>query len=268
MSNISFNELNLATESNSSLLFVDSSINNYQTLILGIDNADVVMIDSTQNGIEAISEVLSNYSQLDSIQIITHGDTASLQLGSVQLNTDNLENYSSQLANWSDSLTENGDILLYGCNVAAGATGLDFVSNLSHLTDADIAASNDLTGHSYLGGDWNLEVTTGNIEANIAISATAQDTFNSVLPIYNGNQYQLTSGSLSWSQAQAEAESLGGNLVTINNAAEETWLKQTFSSTERLWIGLTDRNQEGNFQWVSGENSSYRNWAAGEPNDY
>ncbi|MEM7590973.1 MAG: Calx-beta domain-containing protein, partial [Cyanobacteria bacterium P01_A01_bin.83] len=30
----------------------------------------------------------------------------------------------------------------------------------------------------------------------------------------------------------------------------------------------TDSNQEGNFQWVSGENSSYRNWAAGEPNDY
>ncbi|MEO0836137.1 MAG: Calx-beta domain-containing protein, partial [Cyanobacteria bacterium J06642_3] len=85
---------------------------------------------------------------------------------------------------------------------------------------------------------------------------------------YNGNQYQLTSGSLSWSQAQAEAESLGGNLVTINDAAEEAWLKQTFSNTERLWIGLTDRNQEGNFQWVSGEDSSYRNWAAGEPNDY
>ncbi|MBE9068270.1 DUF4347 domain-containing protein [Leptolyngbya cf. ectocarpi LEGE 11479] len=85
---------------------------------------------------------------------------------------------------------------------------------------------------------------------------------------YNGNTYVVTNGLKSWEQAQAEAESLGGNLVTINDAAEETWLKQTFGGTERFWIGLTDRQIEGQYRWVSGEAVTYTNWAPGEPNNF
>ncbi|MEO1005063.1 MAG: PQQ-dependent sugar dehydrogenase, partial [Cyanobacteria bacterium J06638_38] len=85
---------------------------------------------------------------------------------------------------------------------------------------------------------------------------------------YNGNEYQLTSSGQTWEQAQAAAESLGGNLVVIDDVAEQNWLRQTFGNTERFWIGLSDRNQEGNFQWVNGDSSTYRNWAPGEPNDY
>ena len=250
------------------LIFIDANLDNYQTLVSGIDNAAVVILDPAQNGIEQITQTLANYQQLDSIQIFSHGDSGSLQLGSFNLNANNLNSYSSDLATWSNSLTKNGDILLFGCNLAAGIAGVNLITNLSQLTNADIAASDDLTGNSELGGDWDLEITTGEIEASIALNDTVRNAYDSVLVSYNGNDYQLTSGSLSWEQSQAEAESLGGNLVTINDAAEETWLKQTFSNTERLWIGLTDRNQEGNFQWVSGENTTYRNWAAGEPNDY
>ncbi len=260
--------LDLSLENNSNLVIIDGNLDNYQTLVSGIDNAEVIILDPTQDGIEQITEVLTNYQQLDSIQILSHGDSGSLQLGSSNLNADNINSYSSDLATWSNSLTENGDILLFGCNLGSGIAGIDFITNLSQLTNADIAASNNLTGNSNLDGDWDLEVTIGEIEASIALNEATRNAYNSVLVSYNGNEYQLTSGSLSWEQAQAEAVSLGGNLVTINDAAEETWLKQTFSNNERFWIGLTDSNQEGNFQWVSGENSSYRNWASGEPNDY
>ena len=259
--------LDFSLESNNNLVFINSDLNNYQTLVSGVDRADVVILDSTQNGIEQITQVLTNYQQLDSIQILSHGDSGSLQLGSTILSNNNLDSYSSELTSWSDSLTEHGDILLFGCNVGAGA-GIDLVTNLSHLTKADIAASNDLTGSSALGGDWDLEVTTGEIEASIALDRVTRNAYNSVLVSYNGKEYQLTSNAQTWEQAQAEAVSLGGNLVTVNNAAEETWLQQTFGSNERFWIGLTDRDREGNFQWVNGENTTYRNWAAGEPNDY
>ncbi len=268
MTVITNQNLDLSLENNSNLVIIDGNLENYQTLVSGIDNAEVIILDPTQDGIEQITEVLTNYQQLDSIQILSHGDSGSLQLGSSNLNADNINSYSSDLATWSNSLTENGDILLFGCNLGSGIAGIDFITNLSQLTNADIAASNNLTGNSNLDGDWDLEVTIGEIEASIALNEATRNAYNSVLVSYNGNEYQLTSGSLSWEQAQAEAVSLGGNLVTINDAAEETWLKQTFSNDERFWIGLTDSNQEGNFQWVSGENSSYRNWASGEPNDY
>lgn len=85
---------------------------------------------------------------------------------------------------------------------------------------------------------------------------------------YNGKAYLLTNGAKTWEDAQAEAEQLGGNLVTINNAAEDTWLSETFGRDQRYWMGLSDRQQEGVFTWASGEAVTYTNWAPNEPNDW
>ena len=85
---------------------------------------------------------------------------------------------------------------------------------------------------------------------------------------YNGSDYLLTSSSKTWEAAQAEAQQLGGNLVTINDAAEDSWLRENFGQDEGFWMGLSDKDQEGEFKWASGEAVDYTNWAAGEPNDY
>ena len=79
---------------------------------------------------------------------------------------------------------------------------------------------------------------------------------------YNGSIYSLTNFA-TWEEAQAEAQSLGGNLVTINTQAEQDWLVSTFGGTEQLWIGFTDKVTEGQFQWASGETSTYTNWFPG-----
>ena len=76
----------------------------------------------------------------------------------------------------------------------------------------------------------------------------------------------MTQAATTWEEAQALAQSYGGNLVTINDAAEEAWLKQTFGTNE-FWIGLTDKNTEGTFKWASGEAVNYANWVPGEPNN-
>ncbi|MEL7408396.1 MAG: DUF4347 domain-containing protein, partial [Cyanobacteria bacterium J06558_2] len=250
---------------------IDANIDDYQSLIpqSNHDNhTEVIILDSSRDGIRQITESLTNYSQVNSIQIVSHGQTGNLQLGSANLNLQNLNSYAADLAVWSKSLGENGDILVYGCNVAADAKGVEFVTQLSELTQADIAASSDLTGNSQLGGDWNLELTVGQIEADLALDAAVINGYGSLLVSYNGHEYRLTSTAMTWEEAAAEAASLGGNLVVINDAAEQNWLNQTFGTTERLWIGLTDLAQEGNFQWVDGAASSYLNWAPNEPNDF
>ena len=173
------------------------------------NRANVVLLDSAKDGIEQITQSLVDRQQLDSIQIISHGDSGTIQLGTTNLSSDNLDSYTSQLASWSNSLTESGDLILFGCNVATGTSGSEFIDRLSQLTGADIAASNNLTGSSKLGGDWDLEIATGEIEASLAISVEAQNSFDTVLVSYAGKEYQLTSQTLSWEQAQAEAESFG-----------------------------------------------------------
>ena len=47
--------------------------------------------------------------------------------------------------------------------------GEQFVNQLALLTNADVAASDDLTGHVKLGGDWDLEYQTGNIESDLKL---------------------------------------------------------------------------------------------------
>ena len=70
--------------------------------------------------------------------------------------------------------------------------------------------------------------------------------------------------------AEDTAVRLNGHLVTINDATENTFVFSNLASPtggRPIWLGLTDRTTEGMFRWVSGDNASFRNFAAGEPNN-
>jgi len=88
----------------------------------------------------------------------------------------------------------------------------------------------------------------------------------------NGHLYYLLSRN-TWTASEAEARGLGGHLVTINDAAENQWVLDTFLplmtgvSDARLWIGLNDAANEGQFVWASGEPVTFTNWYPGEPNN-
>ncbi|MFM6251007.1 MAG: DUF4347 domain-containing protein, partial [Dolichospermum sp.] len=66
----------------------------------------------------------------------------------------NIHNYTQQLQQWPQN------ILLYGCNVAAGDAGAEFIHKLHQITNATISASTTKTGNAALGGNWELEGTS------------------------------------------------------------------------------------------------------------
>jgi len=84
----------------------------------------------------------------------------------------------------------------------------------------------------------------------------------------NGHQYYLLY-AMSWTSSEVFAQRLGGHLATVNDAAENEWIRANLGNlggtARRTWIGLNDADLEGTFVY-SGENSAYRNWDAGEPN--
>jgi len=89
----------------------------------------------------------------------------------------------------------------------------------------------------------------------------------------NGHFYALTSQNSSWIEAEEEAVSQGGHLVTIDNEAENDFIRETFltgdESENDYWIGLYvpfgDWTNTSNWEWVSGSQSTFRNWRAGQP---
>ncbi|MEY2976016.1 MAG: hypothetical protein RLZZ435_153, partial [Cyanobacteriota bacterium] len=166
------------------LLFIDSAVENYQYFVnSAAENTQVFVLDQQQDGILQISSVLDSYSNIDSLQIVSHGTSGSLRLG--KSSVESWDSYTDELAGWSQALSKDADILFFGCNVAQGEQGQAFVSQLSTLTGADVAASDDLTG---LGGDWILEFSTGSIEATIAFDAASYDgTLNTLITANQSN---------------------------------------------------------------------------------
>lgn len=152
--------------SNNSIMFIDRSVAAYSTLAAAaLPGVEVVLLDPAQDGIEQISSVLAQHRNIVSLHLITNGQTGQIQLGSIRLSSANMQQYNDQLRGWAKSFTSNADILLYGCNVASGELGRQFIQQLSYLTETDVTASINLTGSTQQGGDWKLEAKTGTIEA-------------------------------------------------------------------------------------------------------
>ena len=84
----------------------------------------------------------------------------------------------------------------------------------------------------------------------------------------NGHLYYLLDES-TWQGGEASAISLGGHLVTINDALENAWVFNTFNSfwgvNYSLWIGFYESGAEGNYVWSSNESVTFTYWEPSEP---
>ena len=81
---------------------------------------------------------------------------------------------------------------------------------------------------------------------------------------YNGHSYYRSTGTAVWTTARTNCANMGGHLVTITTAGEQSFIYGLWPSG---WIGLTDEVVEGTWRWVTGETYSYSNWNSGEPNN-
>lgn len=127
---------------------------------------EVVILNLEQDGLAQIASALSGRTDITAIHIVSHGSDGVLTLGSTEVTTASIQSTQQDyLQSIGQSLTADGDILVYACDYASGAAGQASMQLLADITGADIAASTDATGDESLGGDWSLEQSTGAIEA-------------------------------------------------------------------------------------------------------
>lgn len=187
------------------LVIIDTSVSDYETLIGDLfqqsdRNLEVFLLDSKQDGISQISEIISEHEAVGSIHLVSHGQNGSIQLGSTLLSADNFNAYSSSLQSWNNGELSNVDLLIYGCNLAGGAEGQNLLELINTETGFDVAASDDLTGAERLGGDWDLEYHVGTITTGSAFSLNVVANWNHVLDLIPAGGETLVNESTTGNQ--------------------------------------------------------------------
>ncbi len=155
------------------IVFIDSRVSDPEAFkTAGGDNRIYVTIGADEDGLAVISRVLGEQkAEVSAVHIIGHGSEGQQRLGNMVLDLASLESETALVHGWQSHLTAEADILLYGCDVAAGADGAALIASLAEKTGADVAGSTDLVGGAASGADWTLDRTTGSIEAAVIAPA-------------------------------------------------------------------------------------------------
>ena len=218
------------------VVFFDSQGEDLETLPNVLDDAgpdvEIFMLDAQRDGIEQITETLQNYSNLDAVHLLSTGQSDSILLGNVSLNNSNLLNYAAEISEWGNALGSNGDLLIYGSDLASDESGRTLIDSLSSLTGADIAASDDSTGHETLGGDWDLEYSLGAIETEVVIPHEIQSSWVGLLDSAAGSNDQLDSDNIT-NQLQ---EKTIREFVEDAQDGETLFLKLTTASEDKTIV--------------------------------
>ncbi len=221
----------------SKVLFIDFKVENYHHLIPEVDpNTKVVILQSDLDGIDQIATHLGNSDDVATVHIISHGAKGTLYLGNGILNLDNIHLYAKSIQQWGKCLSADGEILIYGCEVASGKEGKEFVRQLHQLTGANIAASETLTGNVSKGGNWNLEAIFGQLKSALAFTPEVRASYAGVLAnivVDTTNDVVDDSDGVT---------SLREAIIEANSTPEDDTIQLTAGATYNLTISGSDED--------------------------
>ncbi len=221
------------------VVFIDSSVADPTQIAAAAPlSAEIVYLRAGQDGLDQIATYLTGRTDISALHIVSHGQEADLILGGVKIDAAALSTHAADLAIIKAALTESGDILIYGCDVAKGRDGDAFVKAIAAATGADVAASTDSTGSAALGGDWILEVSEGRIEtANLTsdtyahiLNATVTGNTLATLVPFNGSVSNLVTAGAD------------GIVLTVSALSGDGFANDSSAPGGGLGVGRTTNN--------------------------
>ncbi len=197
------------------IVFVANNIKDYQALIKDMSpSVEIVVLDASQDGLAQMVAWAEAHSGYDAMHIFTHGAEGQVNLGAFTLDMDSVSQRAEDLALLGSALSESGDVLLYGCNIAANDEGKALLQQLAAITQADVAASENLTGSILKGGDWLLEYQVGALQSS-TLDNSAIQSYSEILPVDSTPVINNLNGdSVSWPGI--------GNTVLLDSGSDAT----------------------------------------------
>ncbi len=207
------------------IAFVDAAVQDIRSLLPDF-KGEVITLRADRDGTTQIAEALAERSGIAAIHILSHGEAGRLLLGTGVLDVRSMAGeHAGEMSAIRAALSAHGDILLYGCDVSAGAAGRAFIEQLALATGADVAASEDDTGATARGGDWVLEDQVGAIDAH-GIDARAWD---GLLALTSSGTWTVAGTG----NATTATSTVGGvtSTVSFGNFSSATTTVSTFATT-------------------------------------
>ena len=160
------------------LVVLDPLLDDIDILASGISgpDTDLLILSDDTDPLAQIEAALGRSGQVSAVHIFSHGAAGRLTISGLSIDRELVAARAEALARWSENLTDDATLFLYGCNLAESAAGRQLADQLAGLTGARVAASTDPTGSPLLGGDWQLEYLTGQLP----------NTGSLVIPAYPG----------------------------------------------------------------------------------
>jgi len=85
---------------------------------------------------------------------------------------------------------------------------------------------------------------------------------------FDGHRFELVNEKLTWHEAKAKAEAMGGHLAAITTKAEDEQLRQLIPdghARREIWVGGSSQRKDGPWEWVTGEPFQHAAWSSNEP---
>ncbi len=198
------------TQQTRELIIVDSAVEDKSVIFKQAQpGVDIVEIPQGKDGMVELMKILSNYTNLDAVHFVSHAEKGAIYIGGQRIDQKVLEQDVAGFVAINSAIREGGDLMIYGCDVAQGQEGNDFLEIIQNNTHVDVAASNDQTGNEAYGGNWDLEIRKGDIEATPLPESIAMKDFTGTLQF---------SGTIDFSQTKDAGDYYGD--ATIN---AEVW---------------------------------------------
>lgn len=150
------------------------------------------------------------------------------------------------------------------------------IKNIVCNNTTDIVKSNPVTAdkNSYRLVNAKLSVEAALNDKNKTSSKSNETADYSSIPTdavnYNGHHYYLYTGGIasSYEDALQFCNNKNGYLATLTSKDENdfVYLYMIRQNCENAYFGLNDIDNDGHWEWCTGETSSYSNWHYGEPN--
>ncbi|XP_027526371.1 C-type lectin domain family 17, member A-like [Neopelma chrysocephalum] len=78
--------------------------------------------------------------------------------------------------------------------------------------------------------------------------------------LFGKSCYSFSWESSSWGEAREACADLGSHLVVVNDEDEQKFLIENMNRSSSYWLGITDREENGKWDWINGEKPSFSFW--------